>query len=98
MSIRTSIRTIPYAVDRQPKIARRCTHGVYWPSSHKVAYGCQLCNPQGNTNPTLHLTYVYFISAPEMGSIKVGITDDIDARLSELATGRPILLEPLRFI
>src|SRR5260370_18634783 len=98
MSIRTSIRTIPYAVHRQPKIARRCTHGVYWPSSHKVAYGCQLCNPQGSTNPTLHLTYVYFISAPEVGRIKVGITDDIEARLSALATGSPVRLELLGFL
>lgn len=84
---------------RQLRIGRKCPHGVYWPSTHSIAYSCQLCNPVKALDINSTCRYVYFLTAAEgIRRVKIGIAADILARMKCLQTGSPAKLELFGYI
>ncbi len=64
-------------------------HGVFWqtPSNHLMGHGCNICNKNGFDN--LGIAFLYLLKSEEADIFKIGITNNLHGRLSQLKRATP---------
>ena len=90
--------SVDYYYDRDDRTQWRETHpstgwvnGVYAPLDDEEPWSMAMPFESG-------ASFVYFIHAPEVGRVKIGVTTDIEGRMASMQTGSPVRLRLVKLI